>query len=226
MLPQWSDVAKELELSALKTKWVRTCVRPKEGLTRAMLEIYMADGGTLGDVLEALLKLECLQILQELKSRVWEFLDEESSPTPQKKIPSDQFFSILATLAAALGQDDPFKELQQLSGGLLKRKMSQDCLGSKNVSEGLVHSVLVQSPAEMLSCDPNYKALAHLGTTTVDQGLKYSKRESRWDEQEDISSSTCRILLLFAEDGVEAAENVYNTIQGMELLPQVGIRNL
>ena len=48
LLPQWRDVAHVLQLDDLATKWVEVCVRPREGLTRAMLEIYMRDGGTLG----------------------------------------------------------------------------------------------------------------------------------------------------------------------------------
>ena len=48
LLPQWRDVAHILQLDDLSTKWVEVCVRPREGLTRAMLEIYMKDGGTLG----------------------------------------------------------------------------------------------------------------------------------------------------------------------------------
>ena len=45
LLPQWKDVAHQLEIDQLMTKWVEVCVRPKEGLARAMLEIYMKDGG-------------------------------------------------------------------------------------------------------------------------------------------------------------------------------------
>ncbi len=48
ILPQWKDVAHHLQMDDLTTKWVEVCVRPREGLTRAMLEIYMKDGGTLG----------------------------------------------------------------------------------------------------------------------------------------------------------------------------------
>ena len=59
-------------------KWVETCVRPREGLTRAMLEMYMQDGGTLGDVLQALLQLECMDILESVRPRVETFLDERS----------------------------------------------------------------------------------------------------------------------------------------------------
>ncbi len=41
VLPQWKDVADVLEVDQLRTMWIETCVRPREGLTRAMLEIYM-----------------------------------------------------------------------------------------------------------------------------------------------------------------------------------------
>ena len=60
----------------LSLQWVETCVRPKEGLTKAMLEMYMQDGGTLGDVLHALLQLECLDILEATKPKVEKFLQE------------------------------------------------------------------------------------------------------------------------------------------------------
>ena len=36
LLPQWTDVAHQLEMDVLRTKWVEVCVRPREGLTRAM----------------------------------------------------------------------------------------------------------------------------------------------------------------------------------------------
>ena len=60
----------------ISLQWVETCVRPKEGLTKAMLEMYMQDGGTLGDVLHALLQLECLDILEATKPKVEKFLQE------------------------------------------------------------------------------------------------------------------------------------------------------
>ena len=43
-----------------------------------MLEMYMQDGGTLGDVLQALLQLECMDILESVRPRVETFLDERS----------------------------------------------------------------------------------------------------------------------------------------------------
>ena len=38
----------------MKTEWVRVCVRPEQSFTRAILEIYMADGGSLSEVITAL----------------------------------------------------------------------------------------------------------------------------------------------------------------------------
>ena len=74
LLPQWKDVAHHLQIDNLVTKWVETCVRPREGLTRAIMEIYMKDGGTLGEVLEALLHLELLDILEETKPALEKYI--------------------------------------------------------------------------------------------------------------------------------------------------------
>ena len=51
----------------MKTEWVRVCVRPEQSFTRAILEIYMADGGTLGDVITALRKQKQFRIIQVTK---------------------------------------------------------------------------------------------------------------------------------------------------------------
>ena len=56
-------------------------MRPKEGLTKAMLEMYMQDGGTLGEVLQALLQLECLDILEAVRPKVEKFLEERERHT-------------------------------------------------------------------------------------------------------------------------------------------------
>ena len=69
VLPQWRDLAGRLEIDELRTRWIEACVRPAEGMTRCMLEFYMKDGGTLGEVLQALLDLECLDILESLKGK-------------------------------------------------------------------------------------------------------------------------------------------------------------
>jgi len=57
-----------------KTEWVRVCVRPEQSFTRAILEIYMADGGTLGDVISALRKQKQFRIIQEISDKAEEFL--------------------------------------------------------------------------------------------------------------------------------------------------------
>ena len=46
--------ARELHIDEMKTEWVRVCVRPEQSFTRAILEIYMADGGTLGNIYKTL----------------------------------------------------------------------------------------------------------------------------------------------------------------------------
>ena len=60
-------------------RWVGACVRPSEGLTRAVLEIYGRDGGTLGEVLGALLELELLQVLEQVGPAVRAFLKEREA---------------------------------------------------------------------------------------------------------------------------------------------------
>jgi len=39
MFPQWYDIARELNIDNMKTEWVKTCVRPEQSFTRAILEI-------------------------------------------------------------------------------------------------------------------------------------------------------------------------------------------
>merc|ERR1719414_2648182 len=68
-----------LDINDLATKWVEVCVRPREGLTRAMLEIYMKDGGTLGEVFEALLELECLNVLEDTKPKVEAYIKKKDA---------------------------------------------------------------------------------------------------------------------------------------------------
>ncbi len=41
---------RELNIDSMKTEWVKVCIRPEQSFTRAILEIYMNDGGTLGEV--------------------------------------------------------------------------------------------------------------------------------------------------------------------------------
>ena len=48
----------------MKAEWVQVCVRPEQSFTRAILEIYMADGGSRGEVITALRKQKQFRIIQ------------------------------------------------------------------------------------------------------------------------------------------------------------------
>jgi len=236
VLPQWKDVAHLLEVDTLRTKWVETCVRPREGLTRAMLEMYMQDGGTLGDVLQALLQLECMDILESVRPRVETFLDERSrrnnanlTNSPESQV-NEKFFSVIKTLIVALGQADPCLDLQKYANGLkpvLKNRF--DAISSEQnptevsknsclVSRPMEHQILIQNGS---TSSPNYSS----PSTIIDRGHLYNPKihmdqlrddnimdndckklqdgKEVFDECSD--ELKCRILVLFSEDGIEAA---------------------
>ena len=65
----------------MKTEWVRVCVRPEQSFTRAILEIYMADGGTLGDVITALRKQKQFRIIQVKNIKAWTKIFENAAFT-------------------------------------------------------------------------------------------------------------------------------------------------
>lgn len=129
LFPQWDDIARELDMDQMKTEWVRVCVRPEQSFTRAILEIYMQDGGTLGEVIAALRKQKQYRIIQEISDLAEEFLDvyntyhkanyvsaenSEGGPT------SSHLYSILKTLFdtfSKAGQPDPLNKFQLYSGG-------------------------------------------------------------------------------------------------------------
>ena len=128
----------------MKTEWVRVCVRPEQSFTRAILEIYMADGGTLGDVITALRKQKQFRIIQvtknicawskkylrmllsqEISDQAEEFLDvyntyHKTSYNPKTSATNPHLYSILNTLFEAFtktGQEDPLSKFQLYSGG-------------------------------------------------------------------------------------------------------------
>ena len=120
LLPQWKDLAHQLQIDELVTKWVETCVRPREGLTRAVMEIYMKDGGTLGEVLEALLHLELLQILEETRPALEKYIrmKDAGELIPKTMLANENFFSVIKTLLMALGNKDPCQDLYKFANGL------------------------------------------------------------------------------------------------------------
>lgn len=191
LLPQWKDVAHHLQIDDLSTKWVEVCVRPREGLTRAMLEIYMRDGGTLGEVLEALLELECLDILEEIKPKIDNYNKKKDAGelVPKTNFSTNEnFFSILKTLITALGNQDPCQDLYKFANGL----KSFDQPASPIVGSAEENTGIVRSAAEVLNNDwPRYTSDLHLNKT--------------FDEKK-IEKVSCKILLLFSEDGVASSQ--------------------
>merc|ERR1719350_1136019 len=119
------DVARELNIDGMKTEWVRVCVRPEQSFTRAILEIYMADGGSLGEVITALRKQKQFRIIQEISDQAEEFLDvynayHKTSYNPGNTNTNQHLYSILNTLFEVFmktGQEDPLSKFQLYSGG-------------------------------------------------------------------------------------------------------------
>jgi len=207
LLPQWRDVAHILQLDDLATKWVEVCVRPKEGLTRAMLEIYMRDGGTLGEVLEALLELECLDILEDTKPKVDVYIKKKEAGdlvAMSNFANCENFFSIIKTLAVALGNQDPCRDVHKYANGLKNKKNTEI---SYEVRE---HSGLVESVPEVMNNDwPKYTSDLHLNN------LDSLRRDQLLPKKRTI----CKILVIFAEDGVADSQNaidISKTVQNEE----------
>ncbi len=218
VLPQWRDLAVRLEVDELRTRWIEACVRPAEGLTRYMLEVYMKDGGTLGEVLQALLDLECLDILEALKGRVAMFVQERKEITvaesgkPNPKL-DPKFFSVLSTLAATLGKADPCADLMsKYSGGL--KSCGAQMLEQERERETSIAMTITGSGSGAASCDPNPRAIASDwpqyksdGGAIIDKVV--SKDKSR-------SGELCRIMLLFSDDGVQFSQEAHDIVQGFE----------
>lgn len=125
LFPQWYDIARELNIDQMKTEWVKVCVRPEQSFTRAILEIYMYDGGTLGEVIHALRRQKQYRIIQEISEKAEEFLDvytvyHKSSFTNNSVQQDSHLYSIMRTLFETFskaGYEDPLSKYQQYSLG-------------------------------------------------------------------------------------------------------------
>jgi hypothetical protein len=204
LLPQWKDVASILAVDELKMQWVEICVRPIEGLTRAMLEVYMSDGGTLGEVLQALYDLECFEILEKIKDATRAFLDRSKDQEENVRSDDGDFFSLLATLNKQLGKQDPCKMMQ---------KFSENFCRVQAASSTLSHDLIVRGSDSQIGVtnDPNP------GTKLTDLPVyKPGLQKQRWDERKS-TSGICRILLIFADDGLDISNQIYDKYQGMEV---------
>jgi len=239
VLPQWTDLAHLLEVDSLRTKWVETCVRPREGLTRAMLEIYMNDGGTLGEVLGALIKLECFDILETVRAKAERFIElhnmgssfDPSAPgggTGNEKV-NEKFFSVIKTLMTYLGNGDPCDELQKFKFGLKYSMGGGGGLGSSGkleaacptgpVTQTIQHVGLVQNSGS--AGKPNLatpQALfnddSKVSQFRSDLHLDELKAK-RLAESGDLRHK-CKILLLFSKDGVEAADQFVDIAKSVQ----------
>jgi len=138
LFPQWYDIARELNIDSMKTEWVKVCIRPEQSFTRAILEIYMNDGGTLGEVISALKRQEQYRIIHEISDMVEEFLDVYGAyhkANLNQDLPSNNsyIYSIMRTLQDSFnkaGYEDPLVKYQTYSQGF-KRYLSQ-----KNLTHG------------------------------------------------------------------------------------------
>ena len=138
LFPQWDDVARELNIDSMKTEWVRVCVRPEQSFTRAILEIYMQDGGTLGEVIAALRKQKQYRVIQEISDLAEEFLDVYNTYHKQNLRSSEagapagpHLYSILRTLCETFqkaGQEDPLAKFQLYSGGFKQYMRSREVI--------------------------------------------------------------------------------------------------
>jgi len=193
----------------LKSRWVQYCVRPSKGYTKAILEIYMQDGGTLGDVLKALLQMELLQTLEELKPKVKSYLTDKEGANENDSWNHPQYFSILSTLCKAFGKEDPCLSLQQFAHGL---KCNEQEAFVPSVER--VHTVLVRESGqrEDLQDLPGdiFKSLQDLNEPS-----ELPQKKSSDDKL------VCRVLLIFANDGLQAANAITQTLRDYQYKDEV-----
>ncbi|CAB4062215.1 unnamed protein product [Lepeophtheirus salmonis] len=191
ILPGWKDLAGVLEVDDLKIRWVEVCVRPREGITRAILEIYTMDGGTLGDVLSALLSLECLQILETLKPKIYGFIDAHSNSKGLEK-ENSPCFSILKGISRVLPPEDPCYIFQQYSNGLKNYKLCQDA-------------------PERIEYEKVFTSEFNDSTRPISS--TYSRA---WNKPLTEEKKRCNILLLFAGDGINYGSRLQCLLQGFQ----------
>ena len=82
----------------------------------------------LGEVLEALLELECLDILEDTKPKVDVYIKKKEAGdlvAISNFANCENFFSIIKTLAAALGNQDPCRDVHKYANGLKNKKNTE-----------------------------------------------------------------------------------------------------
>jgi len=232
LFPQWYDIARELNIDSMKTEWVKVCIRPEQSFTRAILEIYMNDGGTLGEVISALKRQEQYRIIHEISDMMEEFLDvyEQYHKSVLREdntnMNNSHVYSIMKTLQDSFskaGFEDPLAKYQTYSLGF-KRYLSQ-----KNLTHGkndlLLNHMTFESSGHEQYQDSGYSSpYVYEGNLPsmpeTDKSLT-NIRETRYKDEQgkikiknDIPTKdlTVRILVVFSRDGIEIADDIVNYI--------------
>ena len=235
LFPQWDDIARELEIDDMKTQWVRVCVRPEQSFTRAILEIYMADGGTLGEVISALRKQKQFRIIQEISELAEVFLDvyntyHKSNYSPTSNT-NNHLYSILNTLFECFnksGSQDPLNKFQLYSGGFKSYLAS---VGEGTDKDLIVNSVEMNqsAPGSGDTQDSGYTSphryggfLPSLSQTTdktnTDLGdIKRLVSFQKCEEVEEKVRHRIRILLIFSSDGACHAEQIVTGLENFSI---------
>ena len=141
----------------------------------------------------------------------------------------ENFFSVIKTLIVALGHADPCLDMKKYANGLkpifdksvTNNHFSKDS-GMKNnlqietVSRPVEHQVLIQSgslntpnysaPTNIINLSQPYSSKLHSSNNKDDKNL-LDPSLTKFDKSklEDYDKLTCRILILFSEDGTESA---------------------
>lgn len=235
LFPQWDDIARELEIDDMKTQWVRVCVRPEQSFTRAILEIYMADGGTLGEVISALRKQKQFRIIQEISELAEVFLDVYNTYHKSNYSPTgntnNHLYSILNTLFECFnksGSQDPLNKFQLYSGGFKSYLAS---VGDGADKDLIVNSVEMNqsAPGSGDTQDSGYTSphryggfLPSLSQTTdktnTDLGdIKRLVSFQKCEEVEEKVRHRIRILLIFSSDGAGHAEQIVTGLENFSI---------
>jgi len=233
LFPQWSDIAQELNIDQMKTEWVKVCVRPEQSFTRAILEIYMNDGGNLGDVIEALRKLQLYRIIQEIYDQTKEFIELYNTYHKNNFNPdgtSQTFlYSILRTLFETfnkVGQEDPLNAYHQYSKGFNSYFKGLNHIQPAD-TDLVVNAVQMTQPTATPgteSRDSGYQSPYRYGGSLppmqIDtlppkklSEIKGHEKKVALDEKGDKVDITMRVLLFFAKDGVDSAQQMVQDIQ-------------
>lgn len=228
LFPQWDDIARELRIDDMKTEWVRVCIRPEQSFTRAILEIYMGDGGTLGDVIGALRKQKQYRIIQEISDKAEEFMDVYNTYHKNSYNPNNStnvhVYSILKTLFETfnkVGHDDPLNKYQLYSSGFKSYlKSLNDMKGQVNETDLIVNSVHFNEAAPLESHDSGYTSPYRYGgslpsmTESNLQSKPISEIRNKKSKKvvEEVPDGkqfhTIKILLVFARDGAPHADQI------------------